>query len=91
MHWGVNERETVKCAGGNCPATQAGCTGQAFTYNGHEVVAEVREFLKSPVHFFAECQAVNAYENTTPNPAWPFLDDDGRDGHFLTTEGTPPA
>ncbi|NVB79616.1 MAG: hypothetical protein HOV81_14565 [Kofleriaceae bacterium] len=90
MHWGVNERETVKCAGGNCPATQAECTGQAFTYNGHEVVAEVREFLKYSTHFFAECQAVNAYENTVPNPAWPFLDDDGRDGHFLTTTGTPP-
>ena len=41
-------------------------------------------------HFFAECQAVNAYENTVPNPAWPFLDDAGRDGHFLTTTGTPP-
>ena len=90
MHWGVNERETVKCAGGNCPATQAECTGQAFTYNGHEVVAEVREFLKHSTHFFAECQAVNAYENLVPNPAWPFLDDPGRDGHFLTTTGTPP-
>jgi len=55
------------------------------------VVAEVRAFLQFPVHFFAECQAVNAYENTTPNPAWPFLDDAGRDGHFLTTHGTPPA
>ena len=91
MHWGVNEREKVLCDGGACPATQAECTNQTFTYNGHEVVAEVREFLKSKTHFFAECQAVNAYENTTPNPAWPFLDDVGRDGHFLTTEGTPPA
>ncbi|MDB4955594.1 MAG: hypothetical protein JWO36_3163 [Myxococcales bacterium] len=89
MHWNVTDRETVQCNGGNCPATQALCTGN-ITYNGHEVVAEVREFLKSPVHFFAECQAVNAYENTVPNPAWPFLDDAGRDGHFLTTTGTPP-
>lgn len=90
MHWGVNEREKVQCAGGNCPATQAGCTGQAFTFNGHEVVAEVRAFLAYPTHFFAECQAVNAYENLVPNPAWPYLDDAGRDGHFLTTTGTPP-
>jgi hypothetical protein len=91
MHWGVNEREKVECAGGMCPMSQAQCTGQQFTYNGHEVVAEVREFLKYSTHFFAECQAVNAYENTVPNPAWPFLDDPGRDGHFLTTTGTPPA
>ncbi|MCX5747394.1 MAG: hypothetical protein NT062_33435 [Proteobacteria bacterium] len=90
MHWGVNERETVKCDGGNCPATQAACTNEKFTFNGHEVVAEVREFLKYATHFYAECQAVNAYENTVPNPAWPFLDDVGRDGHFLTTTGTPP-
>lgn len=90
MHWGVNERETVRCDGGACPATQAECTGQRFTYNGHEVVAEVREFLKHSTHFFAECQAVNAYENLVPNPAWPFLDDPGRNGHFLTTTGTPP-
>jgi uncharacterized protein (TIGR03382 family) len=90
MHWDVNDRETVTCEGG-CPATQAQCTGQKFTYNGHEVVAEVREFLGHSTHFFAECQAVNAYENTVPNPAWPFLDDPGRDGHFLTTTGDPPA
>ncbi|HEX8108013.1 MAG TPA: hypothetical protein VF516_09815 [Kofleriaceae bacterium] len=90
MHWGVTEREKVQCDGGNCPATQAQCTGQKFTFNGHEVVAEVRAFLANNVHFFAECQAVDAYENTTPNPAWPFLDDMGRDGHFLTTTGTPP-
>jgi len=89
MHWGVNDRERVECEGG-CPATPAQCAGEKFTYNGHEVVAEVRAFLQFPVHFFAECQAVNAYENTTPNPAWPFLDDAGRDGHFLTTTGTPP-
>lgn len=91
MHWGVNDRETVECDGGACPATQAQCTGQRITYHGHEVVAEVRAFLEYPVHFFAECQAVNAYENTTPNPAWPYLDDPGRDGHFLTTTGSPPA
>jgi MYXO-CTERM domain-containing protein len=91
MKWGVNDRETVECDGGNCPATQAECTGQTITYHGHEVVAEVRKFLEYPVHFFAECQAVNAYENTTPNPAWPYLDDDERDGHFLTTSGVPPA
>jgi MYXO-CTERM domain-containing protein len=91
MHWDVALRETVKCAGGNCPATQGQCAaGTKFTYNGHEVVAEVRAFLAYPVHFFAECQAVNAYENTVPNPNWPFLDDAGRDGHYLTTTGTPP-
>jgi uncharacterized protein (TIGR03382 family) len=90
MHWDVNDRETVRCDGGGCPATQAQCTGQRFTYNGHEVVAEVREFLTHATHFFAECQAVNAYENTVPNPAWPFLDDPGRNGHFLTTTGSPP-
>lgn len=91
MHWNVTDRETVQCNGGNCPATQAECTGQTITYHGHEVVGEVRAFLKYPTHFFAECQAVNAYENTTPNPAWPFLDDPGRDGHFLTTQGSPPT
>ncbi len=91
MHWGVNDREDVKCDGGACPATQAECSGETFTYHGHEVVAEVRKFLLYPVHFFAECQAVNAYENTTPNPDWPYLDDDARDGHFLTTTGMPPA
>jgi len=90
MHWDVGNREKVQCNGGNCPATQAQCTGN-ITYNGHEVVAEVRQFLTFGTHFFAECQAVNAYENTVPNPAWPYLDDAGRDGHFLTTTGTPPA
>jgi uncharacterized protein (TIGR03382 family) len=92
MHWNVTDRETVECGGGDCGATQDDCPPSTpITYHGHEVVAEVRSFLAYPVHFFAECQAVNAYENTTPNPAWPFLDDEGRDGHFLTTEGTPPA
>lgn len=91
MHWNVTDREKVTCAGGPCPTSAAQCTGQAFTYNGHEVVAEVREFLGYGTHFFAECQAVNAYENTTPNPGYPYLDDPGRDGHFLTTTGTPPA
>ncbi|MBA3463040.1 MAG: hypothetical protein H0T46_23995 [Deltaproteobacteria bacterium] len=89
MHWGVSERERVECEGG-CPQTQAGCTGQKFTFHGHEVVAEVRAFLEYPTHFFAQCQAVNAYENLVPNPAWPYLDDAGRNGHFLTTAGTPP-
>ncbi len=91
MHWAVNDRETVECDGGGCPATQAECAGETFTYHGHEVVAEVRQFLQFPTHFFAECQAVNAYENTVPNPDWPFLDDEDRLGHFLTTRGTPPA
>jgi hypothetical protein len=90
MHWDVANREKVECNGGACPTTQAQCTGQQFTYNGHEVVAEVRAFLASNTHLFAECQAVDAYENTTPNPAWPYLDDAGRDGHFLTTTGVPP-
>jgi hypothetical protein len=89
MHWGVNERERIECEGG-CPNTQAECAGEKYTFNGHEVVAEVRAFLAYPTHFFAECQAVNAYENLVPNPAWPYLDDPGRDGHFLTTTGTPP-
>jgi len=91
MHWGVNDRETVECGGGACPATQAECAGKPITYHGHEVVAEVRSFLQYPTHFFGECQAVNAYENTVPNTAWPYLDDDGRTGHFLTTVGNPPA
>ncbi len=39
-----------------------------------EVVAEVRHFLGYPTHFFAECQAVNAFENSTY-------------GHFLTPNG----
>lgn len=90
MHWDVRDRETVLCNGRACPATPAACAGQPITYHGHEVVAEVRAFLDYPVHFFAECQAVNAYENTVPNAAWPFLDDEGRMGHFLTTVGTPP-
>lgn len=91
MHWGVNDRETVQCNGRDCPASPTMCTGQPITYHGHEVVAEVRQFLSFPTHFFAECQAVNAYENTVPNPAWPYLDDEDRNGHFLTTTGTPPA
>ncbi len=91
MHWDVVKgREAVECDGGACPATQAECSGQTITYHGHEVVAEVRQFLNYPTHFFAECQAVNAYENTTPNPAWPYLDDAARNGHFLTTTGMPP-
>ncbi len=91
MHWNVSDRESVECNGGGCPATQAECDGEVFTYHGHEVVAEVRQFLQYPVHFFAECQAVNAYENTVPNPAWPFLDDADRLGHFLTTIGHSPT
>lgn len=90
MHWDVRDRESVLCGGRACPATPAECAGQPITYHGHEVVAEVRAFLDYPVHFFAECQAVNAYENTVPDAAWPFLDDEGRLGHFLTTVGTPP-
>ena len=90
MHWDVNDRETVRCGGGACPDSAAECTGQPITYHGHEVVAEVRAFLDFSVHFFAECQAVNAYENTVPNPAWPYLDDDLRNGHFLTTVGVLP-
>ena len=47
-----------------------------------EVVAEVRAFLAYPVHFFAECQAVNAFENDV-------------NGHFLTsgglTKSSPPS
>ncbi len=91
MHWNVSARETVECGGGGCPATPEECAGVPITYHGHEVVAEVRSFLRYPTHFFAECQAVNAYENTVPNPAWPYLDDAGRLGHFLTTTGSPPA
>ncbi|MDA8082396.1 MAG: hypothetical protein M0024_01915 [Nitrospiraceae bacterium] len=40
-----------------------------------EVVAEVREFLKNPVTFFAQCQAADAFENLVPY------------GHFLTPNG----
>lgn len=40
-----------------------------------EVVAEVRAYLNNPVHFFAECQAVNAFENLDPH------------GFFLTPNG----
>jgi hypothetical protein len=91
MHWNVTSRETVECGGGGCPDTPQECAGEPITYHGHEVVAEVRAFLRYPTHFFAECQAVNAYENTVPNPDWPYLDDAGRMGHFLTTTGSPPA
>lgn len=91
MHWDVNARERVECGGGACPETAEECAGVPFTYHGHEVVAEVRSLLQYPTHFFAECQAVNAYENTVPNPEWPYLDDDGRMGHYLTTVGEPPA
>jgi MYXO-CTERM domain-containing protein len=90
MHWDVTKRETVECNGGGCPDTPEECAGDPITYHGHEVVAEVRSFLQYSTHFFAECQAVNAYENTVPNPDWPYLDDDGRMGHYLTTTGNPP-
>lgn len=40
-----------------------------------EVVAEMREFLQHPTHLFAECQAVNAFENLVPH------------GFFLTAKG----
>ncbi|MDI1450622.1 MYXO-CTERM sorting domain-containing protein [Polyangium sp. 6x1] len=90
MHWNVADRELVQCGGGACPATPEECAGEPITYHGHEVVAEVRSFLQYPTHFFAECQAVNAYENAVPNTAWPYLDDPGRMGHFLTTTGNPP-
>ncbi|MCY1054027.1 MYXO-CTERM sorting domain-containing protein [Nannocystis sp. SCPEA4] len=40
-----------------------------------EVVAEMREFLQHPTHLFAECQAVNAFENLQPH------------GFFLTPKG----
>ena len=40
-----------------------------------EVVAEVRQFLRFPTHLFAECQAVNAFENLAEY------------GHFLTPNG----
>ncbi len=90
MHWDVSKRNEVECNGGRCPDLEADCAGETITYHGHEVVAEVRKFLGYPVHFFAECQAVNAYENLVPDPAWPYLDDDERKGHFLTEIGVPP-
>jgi uncharacterized repeat protein (TIGR01451 family)/MYXO-CTERM domain-containing protein len=40
-----------------------------------EVVAEVREFLGHPTHFYAQCQAVNAFENLDPH------------GFYLTQKG----
>ncbi len=79
MHWDVNDRETVTCDGDD-----------NLVYHGHEVVAEVRQFLNYPTHFFAECQAVNAYENAVSNPGPPHYDDPDPLGHFLTTTGTPP-
>ena len=39
-----------------------------------EVVAEMRRFLSHPTHLFAECQAVNAFENLDPHGSaaqWP--------------------
>ncbi|MBW2264033.1 MAG: hypothetical protein JRG91_18885 [Deltaproteobacteria bacterium] len=41
---------------------------------GEEVVAEVRSFLNYRTHFFAQCQAVNAFENAI-------------NGRFLTRNG----
>jgi len=49
--------------------------GVADREDNPEVVAEVRSFLEHPTHFFAECQAVNAFEN------------DEESGHFLTPDG----
>ena len=40
-----------------------------------DVVAEMRDFLAYPTHLFAECQAVNAFENLDPH------------GFFLTSKG----
>jgi len=91
MHWDVADRNTVECNGGACGTSQSVCGNKTITYHGHEVIAEVRSFLNYPTHLFAECQAVNAYENLIPNPAWPFLDDPERIGHFLTTVGTWPT
>jgi hypothetical protein len=84
MHWAVTDRETVTCSGACGP-------GAAISYHGHEVVAEVRKFLEYPTHFFAECQAVNAYENAVPVSAPPFNDDLERMGHYLTTWGEMPC
>ncbi len=54
------------------------CQFMSMHYNVNkrvpEVIAEVNEFLQFPVHFMAECQAVNAFENDA-------------NGHFLTTGG----
>ncbi len=49
--------------------------GVADAEDNPEVVAEVRQYLNNPVHFFAECQAVNAFENLDPH------------GFFLTPNG----
>jgi MYXO-CTERM domain-containing protein len=49
--------------------------GIADAEDNPEVVAEVRQYLNNPVHFFAECQAVNAFENLDPH------------GFFLTPNG----
>jgi len=50
-----------------------------------EAVAEVREFLTHPTHFFAECQAVNAFENLDPHGFYlteaGFLIGDGPDAY----------
>lgn len=49
--------------------------GVADAQKAPEVVAEMREFLQHPTHLFAECQAVNAFENLAPH------------GFFLTSKG----
>lgn len=49
--------------------------GVADAEDNPEVVAEMREFLTFPTHLFAECQAVNAFENLDPH------------GYFLTSKG----
>jgi MYXO-CTERM domain-containing protein len=96
MHWNVGRagdtkgsREAVGCG---TVAHPVACSGTApIVYHGHEVVAEVRQFLAYPTHFFAQCQAVNAYENQVPRTASPYLDDPGRLGHFLTSWGEVPC
>jgi uncharacterized repeat protein (TIGR01451 family)/MYXO-CTERM domain-containing protein len=42
----------------------SGHWGIAEANDNPEVVAEVRAYLGHPVHFFAQCQAVNAFENS---------------------------
>lgn len=91
MGWQRSDRERVECGGGACPATPNQCSGQAITYEGHEAIAELREFLRYPVSFFAQGEAVIAFENSMPETEWPYIDDEARDGHLLTTTGAPPA
>ncbi|MFC1610240.1 hypothetical protein ACFL6C_04730 [Myxococcota bacterium] len=58
MHWGVKDREKVVCDDDD--KVPCADPDQILTYHGHEVVAEVRQFLQFPTHFFACMRSVMA-------------------------------